>query len=901
VIAAVLDALFLLVLIRVLSAYRHGRDPVQRDVVLVFAAMAVFFARNLVRELGGSIPDVVSGVLNAALLAQPLLTLRLVGRLRPVPRWAWVWVTVAYAASLAVTIASPGRPPLGLQLARSAALLAGGGLAAAFLASEGQRRSGSPRIRLRIAAIATATFGAAFAVNVVGSVAPDVREAFRTAARAIGLLAALGYAAAFVPPGWLRRFWAATAVYGASRTLLDAPAADPPERTWRRYAATARDIRGADGAVVLLRSAPEQVVEAGCAGVADEPGAAYPSAELDDLLSRPQPIAVDATADPPALALHYAGRLGARYVRMVPLRMPHGRDGALLLLNRHRSLFVEDDIRLLADLARHAGIIAERAATLADRERLAAELAASVEALMAANQAKTDFLTSMSHELRTPLNAIIGFSDLMRGELPDGDRRLVPAEWIDNIHTSGRHLLDLINDVLDLAKIEAGRLELHPEPVDLAGVLAETVAALRPLALRKGVHLDAETLPVTVRADRLRLRQILNNLVSNAIKFTPAQGSVRLTGARADGEVLVTVVDTGVGIAPEDQELIFEQFQQVGDRSANQAGTGIGLALTRRLVEAHGGSIGLESEVGHGSRFTVRLPAADRADPADPGTQPAGAVPLPAGQPEPSAPRRGGILIIEDGPTAADLLRAYLEGSGYVVNVAPNGESGLAIARRLQPDAILLDLLLPGIDGWEVLRRLKLDDTLRDIPVVIVTVLDEQDVGLALGAVDYLVKPIDRHTLLARLARHGLLPAPETPATVLVIDDDPATLTIVEASLAPHGVRVLTAGTGADGLRLARRGEVDLILCDLLMPEMDGFTVIAELADDPVTRRVPVLVITAHELSAADKTRLGGKILGVISKGEALHEGLRDWLMLATRAPRAQSAPTGTAAVGPTP
>src|SRR6266516_523250 len=696
-VAAVLDALFLPVLVGVLVGYRAGRDPVQRDVLLVFVAMTVFFVRNLIRQLGGTLPALVDDLATTLLLAQPGLTLRLAGRLRPLPRWLWPSALAAYLAAVAVTFAVGTPPPLPAVLVRVGCLTATGVAAAVVLAGEARRRSGSPRARLRIAAVATATFAAAITISALPVVVPDIRAVAQAAGRAVGLVAALGYAAAFVPPAWLRRFWSATAVYTASQRLLLAPATDPPAEAWHRYARTVRDVCGADAAVVL--------------------------------------------------------------------RLPHAGRGALLLVNRYRVLFIHDDVRLVAELAGQCGIEAERAGMLAERERLTAELAASVDALTAANQAKSDFLASMSHELRTPLNAIIGFSDLMKNEQPAGDRRSVPADWVDHILASERHLLDLINDILDLAKVEAGRLELKPEPLDLPTLAAETTAALRPLAVAHGLQLAADLPAVRVQADRTRLRQILNNLLSNAIKFTPPGGRVTVTATAAGSDLLITVADTGIGIAAEDLSRVFDQFQQVGDPVAQRVGTGLGLALTRRLVEAHGGSVGVESELGRGSRFTVRLPAAGPGGPPDP-------VPAPVA----AAAGRGGILVIEDDPSAARLLSTYLENAGYSVTVATDGETGLSAARRLLPDAILLDLVLPGIDGWEVLRRLKLDDSLRDIPVVITTMLDEHDVGLALGAVDYLVKPIDKDTLLTRLSRHGLLAGlPEGPAAGLVVDDDPAT------------------------------------------------------------------------------------------------------------------------------
>jgi signal transduction histidine kinase/CheY-like chemotaxis protein len=869
-VAAVLDAAFLPVLLVVLVSYRRGRDPVQRDVVLIFIAISVFFVRHLIRQLGGSLPWLVSDACTALLTAQPLLTVRLLARLRPLPGWLWPAMIAAYGAELAVIFALPSPLPLPGLMVLTTAMMAGGIAAATLLAAEARHRPGSARTRLTIAAVATATFAAGFTISAAGAVATGLRAELSATARAVGLVAALLYAAAFVPPGWLRRIWSATAVHRASQQLLEAPATDNPGQTWQRFVEDAVDVCGVDGAVVLLPAAGSTVVETGCAGLPAEPGASYPTAEVDQLLARPQPVPVAADTHPPPLAASYAGRIGARYVRAMPVRLPHDQQGTLLLINRYRVLFTHDDLRLLGELGRQAAIMAGRAGLLAEQERLSAELAASVSALTQANQAKSDFLASMSHELRTPLNAIIGFSDLMKSERPDGDRRSVPAEWVDHIYASGRHLLDLINDVLDLAKIEAGRLDIKTESLPLAEVVTETVAGIRPLAAGNDLELRVEVPPLTIQADRIRFRQILYNLLSNAIKFTPGHGRIEITAGAAGPDVWITVADSGVGIDPADLNRVFEQFQQVGDATARHAGTGLGLALTKRLVEAQAGSVTVESEPGRGSRFTVRLPAG----------QPAGAAPA-TGPLEPG-PVRGGILVIEDDAAAAQLLRTYLEEAGYPVTVATNGHSGLLRAQHCAPQAILLDLMLPGLDGWEVLRQLKQDDQLRDIPVVIVTVVDEREVGLAVGAIDYLIKPLDRETLLSRLARHGLLsPADrDEPTAVLVIDDDPATLKIIRATLASSSVEVITVSTGKDALRTVRSRTFDLIICDLVMPEIDGFTVIAALADNPATRQTPVLVITGLEMTESDKARLNGKILGVIHKGADMQQGLRDWLAL---------------------
>ncbi|HVL54366.1 MAG TPA: response regulator, partial [Vitreimonas sp.] len=329
------------------------------------------------------------------------------------------------------------------------------------------------------------------------------------------------------------------------------------------------------------------------------------------------------------------------------------------------------------------------------------------------------------------------------------------------------------------------------------------------------------------------------------------------------------VEDTGVGIAADDLEHVFEEFRQVGDRSTHVAGSGLGLALTKRLVEAHDGGIEVRSTLGRGSTFTVTMPIGKPAVPAVPDTVDA----------IPAVARGARVLIIEDDPSSVRLLQAYLAESGYEVSVAPNGEIGLDMAQADPPAAILLDILLPRIDGWEVLRRLKSDPLVRDIPVVIVTVVDERGVGLALGAVDYFVKPIERDALIARLDRHTFTTKVKArPVTILAIDDDPASLAMIDATLSPLGFGVQLAPSGKDGLELANRIRPDLVICDLLMPGLDGFEVVGELQADEATAAIPILIVTGHELTEADKARLNGRVLGVVNKGEAVAHGLRDWL-----------------------
>jgi CheY-like chemotaxis protein len=430
-------------------------------------------------------------------------------------------------------------------------------------------------------------------------------------------------------------------------------------------------------------------------------------------------------------------------------------------------------------------------------------------------------------------------------------------------------------------------MELRLETLDLGSAVGEAVAPLSALIDAKKLRMTIAVPPVSVQADRLRLRQMLNNLLSNAIKFTPEHGGIYVAAHRTGPDAHLSVADTGPGIDPADQERVFEEFHQSGNAQSRAAGTGLGLTLTRRLAEAHGGRVDLWSQPGHGSRFTLVLPAAD----PEPGPRAAG-----AGD-GPLRGRTGGVLLIEDDAAAASLLRTYLVGAGYAVHVASTGEEGVEMARRYAPDAILLDVLLPGMDGWAVLRRLKNDERLRHIPVVVVTVVDEREVGLALGAVDYFVKPVERNVLLAWLARHGLLPAPaDGRPRVLAVDANPATLIVLERWLRHEGVTVVPARTAADALRLAREDRFDLVMCDLLLPDLDGFTFLGALHDEPASRDVPVLVLTDANLPDPEKVRLSDKILGVVSRDDLEPTELRRWLTRAIRPIPPEAAPAAAAA-----
>jgi PAS domain S-box-containing protein len=434
-------------------------------------------------------------------------------------------------------------------------------------------------------------------------------------------------------------------------------------------------------------------------------------------------------------------------------------------------MFTDITERKLAEEERGRLLVYERAAR--------ARLEETNQALERATRAKSEFLAAMSHELRTPLNAIIGFSELLLN-VPEGTAFPQQKRFLTNIFDGGRHLLNLVNDILDLAKVEAGRMDLVLSDFALADSLRSVESIVQPLAQKKQLALTTEIDPAlpTLHADEGKFKQVLYNLLSNAVKFTPAGGRVETTARRVGDQVEVVVLDTGVGIAPADQQRIFEQFVQV-DSSARREheGTGLGLALTRRLVELQGGRIWVESTPGEGSRFGFTVPLAVQAErPSHEEPLEALALPdaapaaTPVGPPSPPADGRPLVLAVEDSADGRDLLRTILDGAGYAVTTLNDGASTVEWARALQPTAITLDVMMPGPDGWQVLRELKADPATRDIPVVIVSIIDDEQQGYALGAAGYVVKPIDRGELLHTLQQfRSASPArPAAPPATLV-------------------------------------------------------------------------------------------------------------------------------------
>jgi signal transduction histidine kinase/DNA-binding response OmpR family regulator len=492
--------------------------------------------------------------------------------------------------------------------------------------------------------------------------------------------------------------------------------------------------------------------------------------------------------------------------------------------------------------------------------------------LLDANKAKSAFLANMSHELRTPLNAILGFTELLidsPGSYDDNSR----TKFLKQVHASGGHLLALINDILDLSKVEAGQMELRLETVQVAAAIAEVLGNVESLAVKKQVKLVADAAPgVGLIADPGKVRQMLLNLVSNAIKFTSEGGTVTITAQQLPDAIEIAVADTGIGIAVADRGRVFQEFQQLGSGESRPGqGTGLGLALTQRLANLHGGDVRFESELAKGSVFTISLPLRPPQDTSIDRS----ASPL--------------ILIVEDNPVAAELLTRIIERGGFRTEVARSGNEALEKARGLNPVAITLDMLLPELDGWEVLARLKRDDSTSHIPVLVVTVVDEPQLAMALGAFDYLVKPVRANDLLQRLSRFNFKRTSDgEEVRLLVVDDEQENRDLLVKVLEPAGFSVIVAGGGLEGIALAKTGQPDLVLLDLVMPEVSGFDVVEALRSDESTQTIPIMVLTAKDLTEADKRQLSGHVSTIMSRGSTATVDLLDQLrqiVAATAAP----------------
>ncbi len=634
--------------------------------------------------------------------------------------------------------------------------------------------------------------------------------------------------------------------------------------------------------------------------------------------------------------------------------------------------------------------------------------------LLRADKLKSEFLANMSHELRTPLNSIIGFSEVLMSR-SFGDLTPQQEEFLHDIHSAGRHLLELINEILDLSKIEAGRMDLHIQVFDIEENVREVQEIVKPLYTKKGLSFSVDipnNIP-KIKGDVLRVKQVLYNLMSNAIKFTPSYGLVRVTARPVKDMVRIDVIDTGIGIKKSEYETIFREFTQLDmSVSREHEGTGLGLPLAKKLVELHGGRIWFKSVVGAGSTFSFTVPAAtpvgpmeeiqpapepepepvpepipvpevpkeiakpvynfaDEAAEAGPvargtveeppalsfdkptqirrprptGPPPKASKPRPAPKAEPRKPRpkavekpvkgskpapkpvktmpqgpvaRGGtpldqaigrpvgipepapvlskpttqrskVLVIDDSEETRHLMQTILEDEGYDVIMAIDGESGIRKAKQLEPFAILLDILLPDINGWNVLKRLKSMPETNEIPIIIISVLENTSKGISMGAIDFFVKPIEKDKLLDRLKKISIKPV-EGPMRVLVVDDQPQAVKLVSTILEKEGYSVLKAYGGVEGLDMVRKERPDLVILDLIMPDMSGIEVLTELKKDPTTRDVPVMILTAKHLSRREVEEMRENVLSITKKEDFSKDKLLKELEMYSRLAQGEEA-----------
>jgi len=520
------------------------------------------------------------------------------------------------------------------------------------------------------------------------------------------------------------------------------------------------------------------------------------------------------------------------------------------------------------------------------RKKLELELQQTNIELEAASRLKSEFLANMSHELRTPLNAIIGFSEVLKDGLV-GNLTRQQEGFIDDIFKSGTHLLSLINDILDLSKVEAGKMTLDLEPVVLSALFDNSLSIIREEAAARRIRLSMDVTddPGLLQADARKVKQIIYNLLSNAVKFTNVGGQVTLRASRVPCAdvgrlshtmhglcwalpnkdfpefIRITVSDTGIGIAPEALPNLFKPFSQIDSGLARRyEGTGLGLAMVRALAELHGGGVAVESTRGDGSCFTVWLPLR----PAENTVQTADITHVPSAEIEVWTRT---ALIVEDDFRSAELIRMRLEAEGFTVLHAASAEAALALAVQQQLSLITLDIMLPNMDGWELLGRLKQVPALRHIPVVIISIVADRNKGFALGAAAVLQKPVSRNELYASLQKLGLFPLADGQSlNVLVVDDDRAAVERIATGIVSMDGTVIRAYSGRDAIDAARRELPDLIVLELMTPDVSGFDVVDALNKRVDTARIPIVVVTTRVVAAGDRTRLNGFVTAIMEK-----------------------------------
>ena len=559
------------------------------------------------------------------------------------------------------------------------------------------------------------------------------------------------------------------------------------------------------------------------------------------------------------------------FVRDYPLAIRH-ESGRITDVLYNGSLYRNEAGKVL-------GVFAA-ARDVTERKRVQEEVAKAKEAAETANKTKSLFLANMSHELRTPLNAILGYSEMLQEDAVEQQLDEFGAD-LEKINGAGRHLLALINDILDLSKIEAGKMELSLETFEVAKMIDDVASTIQPMVEKNSNTLrieHAENLG-WMHADQIKVRQAISNLLSNSVKFTH-EGRITLEAGRENmdgGEWIVfRVTDTGIGLSPDQIAKLFKNFTQADASTTRKfGGTGLGLALTRRFCLMMGGDVTVHSVLGEGSVFTIKLPAVviDAKWQSSPAVSSSEEIVLVEEGSSDAPPGAAGncVLVIDDDPAQRNLLERYLTREGFCVRTASGGEAGLHLARQLRPLAITLDVMMPDMDGWSVLTALMADEALREIPVIMVTMVDDPAKGFTLGAAEYLTKPVNRKRLSQILKRYIA-----TNHSVLVVEDDPTTRSMTRSILEREGWTVSEAENGRLALEFLKNQRPTLILLDLMMPEMDGFEFAEHMHLHPEWRSIPLVVVTAKDLSPEERLRLNGSVEAVLHKATNSRDSVLD-------------------------
>jgi len=550
----------------------------------------------------------------------------------------------------------------------------------------------------------------------------------------------------------------------------------------------------------------------------------------------------------------------------IPLVVQNELQGVLEVLSPKVDKYVEEDLKMLSIIANELAIGMSRKRLMDEVTIKNIELENEKKRTDDANETLKRFLATFSHELRAPLNAIVGFSEILTSDL-----KTLPPEkvkdFMKNINESGKHLQGLINDILDLSKIEAGKMELHIESYPVSYFTESLQRVMQAAMGQKNVTLVFKIAPEIDQlvVDQTRFKQILVNLVSNAIKYSHLNGKVAVGVRRFVNEIEFEVTDEGVGIKPEDLTRLFQAFQQGKNAKGNKEGTGLGLVITKRLVELHGGHIWVESEWGKGTAFRFRIPmvvAGEVVESADELLHAMSRQPLTLSDGEKPL-----VLIIEDNVQAGQLIQMYLQEAGYRTEIAKDGSEGLEKAKRLKPNIITLDMIMPVKDGWQVLKELKRHPLCKNIPIIIISIADEKKLGFSMGAVDYFVKPVNKEELISALRKIPLHnPDHKQHPKVLIIDDDRTASELIQVMLEAEGYEVIKTMNGKEGVRLAGSESPDLIILDLIMPDISGFNVAYQLKQQQNTRNTPIIILTSMEVDDDTKEQMQGFISTIMSK-----------------------------------